>query len=462
MADKFAFDGKTTADTSGVSSQWVKRVKHGAIASMALTMTVNGPNANAAATTPDPVAHTVASHIMDKIVGDGKMSSSGMSGFDADAKNQVSDPAFDNAKKNTVLILRYVSGDRTKENAGKQCHELNGSCDIEIGTGTVIADSDIVDEKGKSHPNAILTAGHVIGLPIGQPAVEDPCTAHGSKCVAFSEDGRPLGRVTLRKRSGGNQAAENLLEGIQHDVVTLNVEPYNNRYQKIHGMNLNEDLPAHTVRADAQSTYHSESGGEMYNFGLTPGFSGGGAYNEKGLLVGVVTHNIGVHNGQDGKPVVFDDNSTAVGMLNNSFDKANVSMLDVVSRIKGQEKVTGIPKADLEDLNKVIRGAAAFALHNQVLISPVDTEILSSLGAAGQQSYHRTEEKTAERLAVVGNPIGQPMSMFVETQTNMILNKNRDNEVKLPLVDEYDRPYVTQKNKPIMIPAKHAPGGLAL
>ena len=462
MADKFAFDGKTTADTSGVSSQWVKRVKHGAIASMALAMTINGPNANAAVTAPDPVAHTVASHIMDKIVGDGKMSSSGMSGFDADAKNQVSDPVFDDAKKNTVLILHYVSGDRTKANAGKPCRDESRSCGIEIGTGTVIADSDIVDSNGKSHPNAILSAGHVIGLPIGQPAAEDPCTAHGSKCVAFSEDGRPLGRLTIRKRSGENHVAENALDGIEHDVVTLNIEPYDKRYQKIHGISLSEELPAHTLRADVKGTYHPESGQDMYNFGMSPGFSGGGVYNENGGLVGVLTHGMTIHNTPDGTPAVYDNGSAAIASTNNTFDKANVSMLNVVSRIEGQEKLTGIPKADLEDMDDAIRKGGAFALRNQALISPIDAEILSSLGAAGQQSYHRKEERTSERLAIVGNPLGQPLSMITETQTNLVLNRNKDNEKDIPLVDEFDHPDLDLKNKPIVIPGKPAVGGLAL
>lgn len=452
MAENFTFDGKTRTDHTGASSQWMKRVRHGIAASVALGV------AHAANAAPsDPVVRHMATHVMDQIVGSGSITTPGISAFDADARNQVNDPALADAKKNTVLIMSYVTTDEnrrfTEKNNGVDGHGVG----IEIGTGTVIEDSGIVDAAGVSHPNAILTAGHVIGLEPGIKADSDPCTLPGHRCVAFSEDGRPLGRLTLRARSAPdlNVGGTDVAKGLANDVVSMNIEPFDKRFDKIKGMGLAETLPAQIFRAEASGAYHAENGVDMPNVGVSAGFSGGGVYNAQGKLAGVLTYGFNLHT-TDGKPVFYGQDSFNRIVEGNKAQDFNVNMLSVASHIKDQEKLTKIPSSEMEMLGKEIAQSGHFLPHNSIMVTPVTPDVLASLGSAGQQSYHHDRPANGESFSIVGNPIAQPLSMHVEAKSDKVLDNLLRPAVKLRGVNELEAPIIGEDGK--QVETKPTPG----
>ena len=434
----FSFDGNTKADAQGVSRGWQERVKAGVAAALVAGMAMASPGQANAATShhthhqesapkapvePYAVAHQAALHIANDVF------KTGISAFDADQKNLTQDPNLKTAEKSTVLIIRYLD-----PNVGDNDESKNT---VEVGSGTVIRDSE--NDHGR---NGILTAGHVIGVEVGQKySGVDPCTVPGATCAAFLENGKPLGRLTVRAfPHSAKKAPDSYYKAVSNDAVVMDIEPFDEAaFKQIPGVRLAERIPEHVVTVHTRHEYVSGDGSKMV-VGTTQGMSGGGVYDKDGGLIGVVSCGVNVHKTQEGdwgfylNTSVSDDRSAMRG---------NVNLLDVVAARPESAKETGIPQPMLN----IVAGRMEdkyFMPENYALIAPV-TGVVHSLGDAGSDSHvGKIDEQS---LTLIGNPAGRPMAISGDVKEEMPFGKTLD--VKARMVNEKDQNVV--KDKPVYL-----------
>lgn len=199
--------------------------------------------------------------------------------FEYDALNGKVDRVHHNIYENTVYILSITPGKQDKK--GKFVYIVTGS-------GVIISNSS----SSRFKHNLIMTANHVVnGDQVGHEIINQPETicSHNNQCYAIDSYGNLLGTLKVAYMYHGDKKSRyDIMDYDKHDLALFSISPFSKRYDELKGVPLANELSESSFNVLTSKKYHTHSG-KSYEIGVSSGFSGGGAFNTKGELIGIVS-----------------------------------------------------------------------------------------------------------------------------------------------------------------------------
>lgn len=202
-----------------------------------------------------------------------------MNAFEYDALNSKVDKVHHNIYENTVYILSIAPGKHDKK--GKFVYIVTAS-------GVIVSNSS----SSLSKHNLIMTANHVVnGDQVGDEIINQSETicSHDNQCYAMDSYGNLLGTLNVAYMYHGDKKSRyDIMDYDKHDLALLSISPFSKRYDELKGVPLANELSENSFNVLASKKYHTRSG-KSYEIGVSSGFSGGGVFNTKGELIGIVS-----------------------------------------------------------------------------------------------------------------------------------------------------------------------------
>lgn len=183
-------------------------------------------------------------------------------------KNYYHDIIHSREQNSTIILFKM-----SPENNGDT---VSNKFSLDLATGVVINNSATQESGGH---NVILSAGHVL---TDQPSLFPRHCLENELCLAYNANGEYIGQYDLLEYAANDHKLINKKEVMNTDIITLSIIPSDNKFDDIPGVHISK------TQSD-QILFMKTSANIPYDHGSSNGLSGGGVFNKKGELIGILT-----------------------------------------------------------------------------------------------------------------------------------------------------------------------------